>query len=224
VEIVVAIIVLLFSLTVHESSHALAARQLGDDTAYRLGRVSLNPMVHIDPIGTILVPIIALLLPGGMLFGWAKPVPVNGFRLRNPLRDHALIAAAGPASNLLLALVFAVLLGIVAGFGHRGLFSGGGTAGAAGVFLRLLCQWGISLNILLALFNLIPLPPLDGGWILRAGLHGQAAELFERIRPYGFLLILVLMNVGLGAYLGGAMSRVAGIYLHLVNGLANLIS
>lgn len=222
-EIVVAFIVLIFSLSVHESAHALAAFRLGDDTAYRLGRISMNPLVHIDPIGTIVVPIIALLMPGGLLFGWAKPVPVNGFQLRNPLRDHALIAAAGPGSNLVLALAFSVLLGLVAGFGHRGAFTGG-TGADLGIFLRMLCQWGITLNILLALFNLIPLPPLDGGWILRAGLSGRPAELFERIRPFGFLLVLLLLNLGLGTFLGGAMSRVAGYYLVLVNGLANLIA
>ncbi len=221
-DIVVPIVVLLFSLTVHESAHALAALRMGDDTALRLGRVSLNPLVHIDPIGTILVPLVMALLPGGIMFGWAKPVPVNTFRLRDPVRDHAVIAAAGPGSNLVLAAVFAVLLGLLAGVAHLQIRGGATDLGAGFEFLRMLFQYGVLLNILLALFNLIPLPPLDGGWIARIFLKGQAAEMFERIRPFGFVVVILLMNVGLGRVLWRGVEYLGNRYLEISRFIGNL--
>ena len=219
-EIVVSLLVLLFSLTVHESAHALAAWRLGDDTALRLGRVTLNPMAHIDPVGTVLVPLSLALLHVGMMFGWAKPVPVNTLRLRNPLRDHAVIAAAGPASNLVLAVVFAVLLGLLAGAAHLQMRSGAVELGDGFAFFRMLFQYGVLLNVLLALFNLIPLPPLDGSWIMMATLKGSVAEAYARIRPYGFLLVILLMYVGLGRWLGRGVMVVGDWYL----GISRLIS
>lgn len=216
-DIPIAILVLLFSLTVHESAHALAALRLGDDTAKQLGRVSLNPLVHIDPIGTVLVPLVMALIPGGLMFGWAKPVPVNTFRLRNPMRDHAIIAAAGPVSNLLLAVVFAVLLGLLAGVTHLRLQSGATDLGEAASFLRLLFQYGILLNILLALFNLIPLPPLDGGWIMMASLRGELARAYARLRPFGFVIVLLLMNFGLGGILQRGVMSLSEWYFRLSN-------
>lgn len=218
VQIPIMIFVLVLSLVIHESAHAWAALRLGDDTALRLGRLSLNPLVHLDPIGSVLLPIMMALLPGGMMFGWAKPVPVNTARLGNPVRDHALVAAAGPASNLLLALAAAVLLGVVTGWGHA---MGGGDGLR---FLALLLEWGIRINIVLALFNLIPLPPLDGSWILMAGLRGEAAEAYARLRPYGFLIIILLLNVGLGAWLGSATRVVGRIYYQIVFQVGNLLS
>ncbi|MBU0741754.1 site-2 protease family protein [bacterium] len=216
-DVAIAILVLLFSLTVHESAHALAALRMGDDTASRMGRITLNPLAHIDPIGTIVVPLVMALLPGGIMFGWAKPVPVNTLRLRNPMRDHAVIAAAGPASNLVLAGVFAVLFGLLDGYAHARLQSGIVDLGAAYTFLRLLTQWGVLLNILLALFNLIPLPPLDGSWIMMAALKDELARSYARLYPYGFLLVIVLMNVGLGRLLWRGVLYVSAWYLQISN-------
>lgn len=223
-EIAVSILVLLFSLTVHESAHALAALRMGDDTALRLGRVSLNPLVHIDPIGTIIVPLVMALLPGGLMFGWAKPVPVNTYRLRDPLRDHAMIAAAGPGSNLLLAAVFAVLLGVLAGVAHLQVRAGATDLGSGFVFLHMLFQYGVVLNILLALFNLIPLPPLDGSWIVMATLKGRLAEAYERLRPFGFLLVILLMNVGLGQVLWRGVNYVGAWYMEISRFIGNLFA
>jgi len=214
-DIAIPILVLLFSLTVHESAHALVALRMGDDTALRMGRVTLNPLAHIDPIGTIVVPLVMALLPGGIMFGWAKPVPVNTFQLRNPMRDHAIIAAAGPASNLVLAGVFAVLLGLLAGFAHQQVQSGAVTLGSGYTFLRLLFEWGVMLNILLALFNLIPLPPLDGSWIMMATLKGEMADAYARLRPFGFVIVILLMNVGLGRVLHRFVIFVSEWYLQI---------
>lgn len=208
-QILIALFVLLLSLVVHESAHAYAALRLGDDTALRMGRLTLNPMAHLDPVGSILFPVMGLLL-GGFVIGWAKPVPVNTMRLNNPLRDHAIVAAAGPASNLLLALVSAIMLGIVAAIAHG---TGATGTGNGLMFLSLLFSLGIKLNVLLALFNLIPVPPLDGSWILLTFLRGEAMRFYIRLRPYGFMIILLLLFTGsLRVVLGPAMDMVGGIY------------
>ena len=161
------------------------------------------------------------LLPGGMMIGWAKPVPVNTMRLGNPVRDHALVAAAGPASNLLLALVSAVLLGVVTGWAHSHPST---TRSDLLPFLALLFEMGISINILLALFNLIPLPPLDGSWIMMAFLKGEAAVAYARLRPYGFLLVLLLLNFGLRGVLRSAMSLVGQFYYQVVYQVGSLLA
>ncbi len=208
-QILIALFVLLLSLVVHESAHAYAALRLGDDTALRMGRLTLNPMAHLDPVGSILFPVMGLLL-GGFVIGWAKPVPVNTMRLNNPLRDHAIVAAAGPASNLLLALVSAIMLGIVAAIAHG---TGATGTGNGLMFLSLLFSLGIKLNVLLALFNLIPVPPLDGSWILLTFLRGEAMRFYIRLRPYGFMIILLLLFTGsLRVVLGPAMDMVGGTY------------
>jgi len=214
-DIAIMILVLVFSLTVHESAHALTALRMGDDTAWRLGRVTLNPLPHIDPIGSIVVPLVMALLPGGLMFGWAKPVPVDMRRLGNPMRDHAVIAAAGPASNLVLAGVFAVLLGLLTGYAHLRLQSGAADLGAAFTFLRLLFWYGVLWNIVLALFNLIPLPPLDGSRIVMATLKGDLARSYARLTPYGFVLVILLMNVGLGRVLQRGVMQVSEWYLRI---------
>jgi Zn-dependent protease len=175
-------------LTVHEAAHAWSADLLGDPTAQRLGRVSLNPAVHIDPIGTLVFPLLALLsnLP---LIGWAKPVPVTPANLHpHWARKYMLIAAAGPASNLALALVGAVGLQLIG-------FQGGSTPAAAQLFdfLRVL----VVLNVLLAVFNMIPVPPLDGGNVLAGLLTGQAAEALNRVRPYGIFILYGLLLSGI---------------------------
>lgn len=186
--ILLEFVILLISLTVHEAAHAWSAEILGDPTARRLGRVSLNPVVHIDPIGTLLFPMIAILTHVPVL-GWAKPVPVNTANLRPDWkRKYMMIAAAGPASNLVLAVVSAI--------GIRAIgFQGGSTPAASQIFQFLYGLLGI--NVLLAVFNMIPVPPLDGGNVLSGLLRGRAAELFARLRPYGMLILYGLLLSGL---------------------------
>ena len=182
-------IVLLISLTVHEAAHAWSADRLGDSTARMLGRLSLNPAVHVDPIGTILFPLIAMAtnLP---LIGWAKPVPVNSARLgRNWRQKFMAIAAAGPASNLVLATIAAMLLRVVAP-------AGAGAGGVSGYLLAGIEQ-AVFVNVLLAVFNMVPVPPLDGGNVVAGLLTGSMARTFDQLRPYGFLILYGLMLTGL---------------------------
>ncbi len=186
-QIFIAFVVLLFSLTVHEMAHAWTADRLGDPTARLLGRVSLNPMVHADLIGTIVFPLLAM-VSGVPLIGWAKPVPVNPRQLRSPRRDYVLVAAAGPASNLLMAMAAAILLRLIP-ISPVTLGEPNVSAPLAATFSQLL-----RLNVLLAVFNMIPIPPLDGGNVLSGLLPGRVAFRFNAIvRPYGFLLLYALM-------------------------------
>jgi Zn-dependent protease len=188
-QVFIAFIVLLFSLTVHESAHAWTADRLGDPTARLLGRVSLNPIVHADPIGTVLFPLLAII--GGVpLIGWAKPVPVNVRRLRRQRRDYVLVAAAGPVSNLLLAVAAAVVLGVLP-ISPVTLGQPNVSAPVASLLSR-----AIRINVLLAVFNMIPIPPLDGGNVLGGLLPERLALTFDRIRPYGFILLYALMLSG----------------------------
>jgi Zn-dependent protease len=189
-QVFIAFAVLLFSLTVHESAHAWTADRLGDPTARLLGRVSFNPLVHADLVGTVLFPLLAML--GGVpLIGWAKPVPVNVRRLRRHRRDYVLVAAAGPASNLALAVMAAVALRLLLA---NPLSPGepAAVAPAAALFGRAL-----QINVLLAVFNMIPIPPLDGGNVVGGLLPRPWAYRFDAlVRPYGFLLLYVLMFTG----------------------------
>jgi Zn-dependent protease len=188
-QIFIAFIVLLFSLTVHEMAHAWTADRLGDPTARLRGRVSLNPMVHADLIGTVIFPLLAMI--GGVpLIGWAKPVPVNVRLLRHERRDYVLVAAAGPLANLLLALSAALAL--------RLLPVSPVTLGEPNVSVPLaaLLSRAIQLNVLLAVFNLIPIPPLDGGNMLGGLLPRRFASTFDAVRPYGFMLLYALMLTG----------------------------
>jgi Zn-dependent protease len=185
-QLVIAFIVLLFSLTVHETAHAWTADRLGDPTARLLGRVSLNPMVHADLIGTVLFPLVAF-VSGLPLIGWAKPVPVNISRLRHQRRDYALVAAAGPASNLCLAVGAAGALHLLpispVVLGETNV----------SVPLATLLNRAVQLNVLLAVFNLIPVPPLDGGNVLAGLLPRAWAAIYEQVRPYGVLLIYAVI-------------------------------
>lgn len=173
--------VLLISLTIHEAAHAWTADKLGDPTARMLGRVSLNPLVHIDWVGTVLLPLIAA-VSGLPLIGWAKPVPVRTSNLRNPRRDFMLVAAAGPISNLLQAFAAAMLF--------RAMFPGD-----AGLTLWIL-QRAVQINLLLAFFNLIPVPPLDGGNVLLGLLPPRLASVYDGVRNYGFLILYALLLTG----------------------------
>ena len=190
-SILIAFLILLASLTVHEAAHAWTADQLGDPTARLLGRVSLNPVVHIDLIGTVILPLLAA-FSGLPIIGWAKPVPVNTSQLRHPRRDFVLVAAAGPASNILLAIMAAAALRIGGGLGDTT------TVNASGIL-----TFFVYVNVLLALFNMIPVPPLDGGNVLAGLLPRGPAETFARLRPYGFIVLYALM-------ISGALSAMIG--------------
>jgi Zn-dependent protease len=187
--VLLAFVVLLFSLTVHESAHAWTADRLGDPTARLLGRVSLNPLVHADLIGTVLFPLVAL-ATGAPLIGWAKPTPVTVRLLRHPRRDYMLVAAAGPASNLALALAADLALAVLPVSPVR--------LGEPNVSAPIASMLGraIQINVWLAVFNMIPIPPLDGGNILGGLLPRPLAGAFDRLRPYGFLILYALMLSG----------------------------
>ena len=189
-QILISLVVLLFSLSIHESAHAWAADRLGDSTGRYLGRVSLNPLVHIDLIGTVLFPLLQA-ITGIPLIGWAKPVPVNPNNLNDPKRDQIFIAAAGPASNVIAGAVFLVIVRVMIGAGGMQLFP-------HPVLTPLfeLCRIGMLVNFFLAVFNLIPIPPLDGSWILYGFLPPNLSHVFDQFRPYGFLVLLALMYSG----------------------------
>jgi Zn-dependent protease len=183
--LIIAFLVLIFSLSVHEAAHAWSASRLGDDTAKRLGRVTLNPVVHTDPIGTLLLPLIAM-VSGAPIIGWAKPTPVNTRNLRHPRRDHILVTAAGPASNMVIAFAAAAAV-------RSGPMAGGN-------WVDLLVYEALTLNVLLAVFNMLPLPPLDGGQILMALLPPRVAMKLGFLYQYGFLILMGLLVAGvLGA-------------------------
>lgn len=177
----------IFAITVHEVAHGWAALKFGDRTAQMLGRLTLNPIKHIDPIGTIVVPI-ALLIMGGFVFGWAKAVPVNTRNFKRPKHDMAWVALAGPASNILMAIGWA----LIAKIGYMVLPSNEGL----GQFMIYSGFAGISINLILAVLNMIPLPPLDGSRILAAFLPPKLSYNYMRLEPYGFFILLGLMFLG----------------------------
>lgn len=174
----------LFAITVHEVAHGWMAKRLGDPTAMMMGRLTLNPLKHIDPIGTVVVPLVLLML-GGFIFGWAKPVPVTWRNLRNPKRDMAIVAAAGPAANLLMALFWALLAKI-------GMMTAADMP-FLGLPLFYMGSAGILINVALLVLNLLPLPPLDGGRVVSGLLPGPLSYKFERIEPYGLFILLGLL-------------------------------
>jgi Zn-dependent protease len=187
--IAVAVLPILFAITVHEVAHGWVAKQFGDLTAARLGRLTLNPLKHIDPVGTVLVPALLLLLKSGFLFGWARPVPVSFENLRNPKRDMIFVAAAGPAANLLMAIFWGMIVKL-------------------STFLPDTLRWvaeplmymgwiGILINSLLLVFNLLPIPPLDGGRVAVGLLPGPMAYQLSRLEPFGVFIVLALAFSGL---------------------------
>jgi len=200
-----AFVVLLFSLSVHEAAHAWMAHKLGDDTALGEGRISLNPIVHIDPIGTLLFPLLQI-FTGLPFFGWAKPTPYNPANFRRDVslrKGHMLVAAAGPGSNLLLAFLFTAALFAVdrAGIADGQLHP-----------LVMILVVGIQMNVVLAIFNLVPIPPLDGSKVASYGLSGSFADRYDRVmEPYGFVILLLLMMTGI---LGRIISPIVN-WVHL---------
>jgi Zn-dependent protease len=175
----------LFAITVHEAAHGYAARHYGDNTAYMLGRITLNPIKHIDPVGTIDMPLLLYFATSGaFLFGYAKPVPVNFNRLRNPKKDMVWVALAGPGANLVQAILWTVLLYVLVATGVEERF-----------FLQM-CRAGILVNLVMFAFNLFPLPPLDGGRILVGLLPWKQAALVSRVEPWGFFIVMALVISG----------------------------
>ena len=205
---VLAVVPVVLAIVLHEASHGYVARIFGDQTAWMLGRVTLNPLKHIDPIGTVAVPAILLLTGAPFLFGWAKPVPVNFGNLRHPKRDMIWVAAAGPMANFVMAILWAFIAQAAAPSGP--LASDG---------LYQMAQIGISINLVLMVLNLLPIPPLDGGRIAVGLLPTPAANALARLEPYGFIVILVLLVTGLLGNLMRPLLRVAQFGLYAITGL-----
>ena len=183
----IAAIPVVFAITVHEVAHGLVAKQFGDRTAEMQGRLSLNPIRHIDPIGTVLVPALLLWL-GGFLFGWAKPVPVDSRNMRNPRSNMVWVTAAGPAANVVMAVIWAFLMMLAQNL----------ELGTVGEWIRHMARVGILINVMLAVFNMLPIPPLDGGQVLTNLLPpGPASTFMERIAPYGLFIVLGLLATGI---------------------------
>ncbi len=183
-EVFLIIVILLFSVMIHECAHGLVALLFGDDTAKREGRLSLNIVRHIDLVGTIILPLILLVTRSGIIFGWAKPVPVRPSRLRNPARDYTLVSLAGPISNILLALAFASVLPL-----SMIIFKGHGIDLSIAKFVL----FGVRINIILGMFNLLPIPPLDGSHVLAYLLPYPLSVRYQQMARYGILIMLILI-------------------------------
>lgn len=202
-----------FAITLHEAAHGFVARQFGDQTAYMLGRVTLNPLKHIDPIGTIAVPgfliaVSVLTRAPLFIFGWAKPVPVNFGNLRHPKRDMLWVAGAGPCANFVMALAWALLLKAAAP---------GGMIDSDGLFE--MAKAGIDVNLVLMALNLLPIPPLDGGRIAVSLLPGPIAYRYSRLEPYGFMIVIALLATGVLNYLMLPVMRAGEYAIRLLLGL-----
>ncbi|MEE8330098.1 MAG: site-2 protease family protein [Thermodesulfovibrionia bacterium] len=193
-RIVVSVLPILIAITFHEVAHGFVANKLGDPTAKFSGRLTLNPIVHIDPVGTILMPILLFVFTNGQfVFGYAKPVPINPMNFRDPKKDMAVSAAAGPVTNILLAVVSQLILKIILLFGVQSA----GVGSAVLVPLAMMFEYSILINIVLAVINLIPIPPLDGGRVLIGFLPHKHAVSYSRIEPYGFIIVIILLMTGI---------------------------
>ncbi len=214
-SILVYALPVLFAITVHEAAHGYAARHFGDDTAWRLGRITLNPFRHIDLVGTILIPLLLLFATkGAFLFGYAKPVPVQFGRLRNPKRDMVWVALAGPLSNLLQALGWGVALVLLHALGVREAF-----------FLAM-AQGGVLVNVVMFVLNLFPLPPLDGGRVLVGLLPLRQAALVARVEPWGFFIVMALLLMGVVSdyWMQPLMALTLGLLDAFLSPLARLLN
>ena len=196
----------LFAITLHEVAHGWIANKLGDSTARMLGRLTVNPLKHIDPIGTILVPLVMVLLQTGFVFGWAKPVPINYNNLKNPRKDMAIVAVAGPLANLAMAIFWALVFKFGMTLGSTNLGEGIMAMGKAGILI----------NLVLFVFNLLPIPPLDGGRVLSAVVPPAVSDVLDRIEPYGFFIVIVLLYFGV---LNVILNPVIGFFMHTIGSL-----
>ena len=187
IKILVYAIPVIFAITLHEAAHGYVAKHFGDKTAWMLGRVSLNPIRHIDPLGTIVLPLVTVMV-SGFMFGWAKPVPVNFNNLRDPKRDSLWVAAAGPASNIVQALVWATVALVLTQVVQP--------TGLVGAFWQSIAEAGIQVNVVFAIRNLFPLLPLDGGRIVTSLLPDKLAYTYSRTEPFGMLILIVLIVSG----------------------------
>lgn len=209
-KIIIWAIPVIFAITVHEVAHGWVALQFGDRTAQMMGRLTLNPIKHIDPLGTIIIPGV-LLMAGGFVFGWAKPVPVTYQNLRKPKSDMAWVALAGPASNLIMAVIWAVVAALGVYLQQTGV--------SAGVAMSYMGAAGILINSMLMVLNLLPLPPLDGGRILVSLLPGPLAWQVGRIEPYGFFILVGLLYFGI---LGMVLWPLIGAFVNLLASIFGL--
>ncbi len=195
------IIPMLFAITLHEAAHAYIAKLCGDQTAYLMGRVTFNPIKHIDPLGTIILPVVMFLLQTGFLFGWAKPVPINFNNLKKPRQDMILVAIAGPFANFAMAIIWFILWKFVPNFGFNQM-----------------AQYGVALNLMLMVFNLLPIPPLDGSRVISALLPYKATLQYNRLERWGFLIVLLLLFIPFGN-----SNLLASILIPVINKLLLLI-
>jgi Zn-dependent protease len=205
IQILVLAVPVIFAITVHEAAHGYVARHFGDSTAYMLGRVTLNPVKHIDWLGTIVMPIVTKLLSGYM-FGWAKPVPVNFNNLRKPKQHMLWVAAAGPFANMVQVVIWAVVAKV--------LLAMVSPTGQVGPFWLAIAEAGIQVNLMFAILNLLPILPLDGGRIVTSLLPDRMSYAYSRLEPYGMIILIVLVVSGALGWLLGPLLRasMAGVY------------
>ncbi len=208
-KIIIWVIPVVFAITVHEVAHGWVANYFGDPTAKSLGRLTLNPVKHIDPVGTVALPLLLVYL-GGFVFGWAKPVPVNWQNLRHPRRDMAIVALAGPLANLGMLILWALLAKVM-------LLTGQVENSPLG-YLLYMCGAGIAINIVLMVLNMLPLLPLDGGRVVNSLLPARMAIAYSRLEPFGIIILLVLLATGmLGKVIGPVADAIQQFTLQLVN-------
>jgi Zn-dependent protease len=195
-KVMIWVLPILFAVTVHETAHGWVASKCGDNTAKRLGRITLNPFKHIDMVGTVIMPLICLSF-GGFVFGWAKPVPINPANFKNIKRDSAIVAAAGPASNLLMALIWGAItkIGLILSL----------QLGPSAQFLIYTGSAGVAINCVLMILNLVPIPPLDGSRVVASLLPPDLARSYSRIEPYGFLILMLLLFSGILSFVLGPL-------------------